>query len=112
MEIRLNDKLYNLDRNYTIFQFCTFVGIHSPCFCYSEQLSIVGNCRMCLVEVIGSANLVIACAIPLTDGMIIHTITERVREARENVLEPLSLNHPLDRPYVIKQENAIYKIYL
>lgn len=67
---------------------------------------------MCLVEVIGSANPVIACAMPITDRMRIYTITERVREARENVLEFLLLNHPLDCPIRDQAGDVIYKICL
>jgi NADH dehydrogenase (ubiquinone) Fe-S protein 1 len=53
---------------------------------------------MCLVEVSTAANLVVSCAMPLVDKMQIFTSTKRVRKARENVLEFLLLNHPLDCP--------------
>lgn len=69
-----------------------------PCFCYHEKLTIAGNCRICLVEVSTSNELVVSCAIPLIDGMKIFTISKRVRKARESVLEFLLINHPLDCP--------------
>lgn len=53
---------------------------------------------MCLVEIEGAANLAIACATPLLNNMRVRTLTERLREARENILEFLLLNHPLDCP--------------
>lgn len=67
---------------------------------------------MCLVDVVNSVNLVIACAMPITNGMEIYTITERVREARENILEFLLINHPLDCPVCDQAGDVIYKIYL
>jgi len=82
----------------TVFQFCAKYGINLPCFCYHEKLTIAGNCRMCLVEVNTSMNLVIACAMPILNKMRIYTNSKRVRRARENVLEFLLLNHPLDCP--------------
>lgn len=98
MRIWINEKLYETNKNYTIFQFCAKVGINLPCFCYHEKLTIAGNCRICLVEVSTSPGLVVSCAIPLIDGMKIFTLSKRVRKARESVLEFLLINHPLDCP--------------
>lgn len=98
MNVWVNDKLYKVSNNYTIFQFCSFIGIDLPCFCYHEKLSIAGNCRICLVEVSTSQNLVVSCAMPLLDGMRVYTLSKRVRKARESVLEFLLSNHPLDCP--------------
>jgi NADH dehydrogenase/NADH:ubiquinone oxidoreductase subunit G len=80
----------------TIFQFCIDQKINIPCFCYNEELSIAGNCRMCVVEVEGA--LVVSCATPLMDNMIIFTDNKRLRKVRESILEFLLVNHPLDCP--------------
>ncbi len=60
----------------------------------------VGMCRMCLVEVSGprGATLQPACYVPVSDGMVVDTTTERVRKAQDGVLEFLLVNHPLDCP--------------
>lgn len=82
----------------TIIQACESAGVEIPRFCYHERLSIAGNCRMCLVEVEKSPKLVASCAMPVMDGMVVKTDTEKVKKAREGVLEFLLLNHPLDCP--------------
>ena len=67
---------------------------------------------MCLVEVSTAVNLVVSCAMPVLDKMHIFTLSKRVRKARENILEFLLVNHPLDCPICDQGENVIYKIYL
>ena len=67
-----------------------------PHYCYHPRLEVVGNCRICLVEVEGWPTLPIACNTIASDGMVVHTDNERVREAREGVMELLLINHPLD----------------
>lgn len=97
--IYINNKpIQIVNWDYTILQISEKVGISIPRFCYHEQLSIAGNCRMCMVEVINTIKPVIACATSLVDSMHIYTNTELVKVARENVLELLSINHPLDCP--------------
>ncbi len=74
-------------------------GIDIPYFCYHPYLTVVGQCRICMVEVEGQPRLVIACATPATDGMVVRSETsERAKEAREAVMEFLLANHPLDCP--------------
>ncbi|MEN3163468.1 NADH-quinone oxidoreductase subunit NuoG [Tistrella mobilis] len=82
----------------TVLQACEAAGAEIPRFCYHERLSIAGNCRMCLVEQERAPKPIASCAMPAADGMVIHTNTERVKKAREGVMEFLLINHPLDCP--------------
>jgi NADH-quinone oxidoreductase subunit G len=82
----------------TILQACQQAGIEIPHFCYHERLNIAGNCRMCLVEVERSPKPVASCAMPVADGNVIHTQSDKARKARHGVMEMLLINHPLDCP--------------
>lgn len=74
-------------------------GVAIPYFCYHPYLSVVGQCRICLVEIEKQPRLAVACATPAADGMVVRSETsERVREARRAVMEFLLANHPLDCP--------------
>ena len=81
-----------------VLQACEQAGKEIPRFCYHERLSVAGNCRMCLVEMERSPKPIASCAMPVADGMVIHTNTPMVRKAREGVMEFLLINHPLDCP--------------
>src|SRR6266852_5477062 len=82
----------------TILQACEQAGVEIPQFCYHERLMIAGNCRICLVEVERSPKPVASCAMPVADGNVIHTQSEKARKARHGVMEMLLINHPLDCP--------------
>ncbi len=74
------------------------VDIHVPHFCYHPSLTVVGQCRMCLVEVEGMPKLQAGCATPIKDGMKVHVWNEKVDKARKGQMEFLLINHPLDCP--------------
>ena len=74
------------------------VGLYVPHFCYHEKLPIAANCRMCLVEVEKAPKALPACATPVTNGMVVHTCSEKARAAQKSVMEFLLINHPLDCP--------------
>jgi len=82
----------------TILQAAQSLRREIPYYCYHAGLSIAGNCRMCLVEVEKAPKLVIGCATPAADGMVVRTQNERVKEAQRAVMEFLLINHPLDCP--------------
>jgi NADH-quinone oxidoreductase subunit G len=84
--------------NTTILQAAETVGVEIPRFCYHDRLSIAGNCRMCLVDVEKSPKPVASCAMPVGEGMVVHTKSERANKARGGVMEFLLINHPLDCP--------------
>ncbi|HEX2161039.1 MAG TPA: 2Fe-2S iron-sulfur cluster-binding protein, partial [Thermoleophilaceae bacterium] len=73
--------------------------VEIPYFCYEPKLGPpVGACRMCLVEIEGIPKLQTSCSTPVKDGMVVHTTTDRVKEAQNAVVEFLLVNHPLDCP--------------
>jgi NADH-quinone oxidoreductase subunit G len=74
-------------------------GIEIPVFCYEPRLgAAVGACRMCLVEVEGMPKLQAACTMTATDGMKVHTRSDKASQGQSAVLEFILLNHPLDCP--------------
>ena len=74
------------------------IGLYVPHFCYHKKLSIAANCRMCLVEVEKAPKALPACATPVTNGMVVHTCSEKARAAQQSVMEFLLINHLLDCP--------------
>jgi NADH-quinone oxidoreductase subunit G len=74
------------------------LGIEVPHYCYHSGLSVVGQCRMCQVEVEKMPKLAIACNTAVADGMLVTTRSPKVEKARRAVLEFYLLNHPLDCP--------------
>ena len=86
----------------SVLQVAELAGAEIPRFCYHDRLSIAGNCRMCLVEVEDQRGRApkpaASCALPCSDGLMVHTRTDKVKKAREGVMEFLLLNHPLDCP--------------
>lgn len=97
-EVWVDGKRVEVEPGTTILEAAAKVGVEIPRFCYHERLSIAGNCRMCLVEVEKSVKPVASCAMPVMNGMKIHTQSEKARKAREGVMEFLLQNHPLDCP--------------
>lgn len=97
-EITINGKKIIAPPGDTILTAAKRAGIEIPHFCYHPELQYAGSCRMCLVELEKSPKLVTSCNTPVSEGMVIHTDTERVKKARAAVLEFLLINHPLDCP--------------
>ncbi|WBU60711.1 NADH-quinone oxidoreductase subunit NuoG [Paracoccus albus] len=105
--IKIDGKEIEVDPNLTLIQACEQAGVEIPRFCYHERLSIAGNCRMCLVEVVGGPPKPAAsCAMQVKDlrpgpeGAPSEVLTNSpmVKKAREGVMEFLLINHPLDCP--------------
>ena len=87
-----------VEEGLTVLQACEIAGAEIPRFCFHERLSIAGNCRMCLVEMERAPKPIASCAMPVADGMVIKTNSEKIIKAREGVMEFLLINHPLDCP--------------
>ncbi len=98
ISIKINNQIVEVPRGSSILEACKELGLDIPRFCYHEKLSVAGNCRMCLVEIEKSPKPVAACAMPVVPNMVVFTDSPLVKKARENVLEIMLLNHPLDCP--------------
>ena len=118
VNVQINGKWYRFPKGTRIADACNSVGVHVPCFCYHPKLSVVGSCRMCLVEqgmpprlapgatptynddgylpIQWMPRAVIACANTVAENMGIRTNGTVCEEARRGVLEFLLTKHPLD----------------
>jgi NADH-quinone oxidoreductase subunit G len=97
-KLTIDGQVIEIPAGSTVLQACELAGVEIPRFCYHERLSVAGNCRMCLVEQEKAPKPIASCAMPVTEGMVIHTDTPMVRQARRGVMEFLLANHPLDCP--------------
>ncbi|WP_039017088.1 NADH-quinone oxidoreductase subunit NuoG [Halocynthiibacter namhaensis] len=106
-KIIIDEKEVEVDPAMTLIQACEQAGVEVPRFCYHERLSIAGNCRMCLVEVVGGPPKPAAsCAMQVRDlrpgpegaPPVVKTNSPMVKKAREGVMEFMLINHPLDCP--------------
>ncbi len=96
--VTVNGKEIEVEHGTSVIEAADMLGIHIPRFCYHPDLTVDGNCRMCLVEVEGVDKLLPSCALPVTYNMVVRTDTERVRKAVKGVLEFLLVHHPIDCP--------------
>ncbi len=94
----INDQEIEAKDGQTIIQAAQDAGIDIPHYCYHADLPIDGNCRMCLVEVEKMPKLTPSCTAIATEGMVVRSNSERVKEAVRGVLEFLLINHPVDCP--------------
>jgi NADH-quinone oxidoreductase subunit G len=81
-----------------LIEACKTVGIEVPSFCYYPNLSLQGACRMCLVRIEKMPKLQTACTTGITEGMVVTTDSDEIRQARKSMVEMLLGNHPLDCP--------------
>jgi NADH-quinone oxidoreductase subunit G len=80
----------------TVIQAALANGIDIPYFCWHPALSVAGNCRLCVVQVEGRSWVEIACNMPVSEGLKVHTDTDTVKEYRKAMLQMVTLNHPVD----------------
>jgi NADH-quinone oxidoreductase subunit G len=81
-----------------LIEACKTVGIEVPSFCYYPNLSLQGACRMCLVKIEKMPKLQTACTTVISEGMIVTSDNDEIKQARKSMLELLLGNHPLDCP--------------
>lgn len=92
----MNGNEVSVKKGTTVLQAARDNNIDIPTLCYDENLSIFGGCRLCVVEVQGSDKLVASCGAHVKEGMVIYTESEKVVEARKDIIGLLLSNHPVD----------------
>jgi NADH-quinone oxidoreductase subunit G len=98
VNITVDGKKFSAPAGTLLIEACKSVGIEVPSFCYYPGLSLQAACRMCVVEIEKMPKLQTACTVPITEGMVVTTNSEKVAQARKATLEILLANHPLDCP--------------
>jgi NADH-quinone oxidoreductase subunit G len=82
----------------TVLQAALANGIEIQYFCWHPDLPVDGNCRTCMVEIEKMPKVQIACNTVISDGMVVHTKSDKARGAQRSALEFLLVNHPIDCP--------------
>lgn len=96
VKLTINSREVEVQSGTTILKAAEKIGIDIPRLCYDDDLSPVGACRLCMVEVKGARSLVPACVTAVSPGMVVETESPVVIESRRTTLNLLISNHPLD----------------
>jgi NADH-quinone oxidoreductase subunit G len=98
VKLTINGQAIEAEKGALLIEVARQNGIEIPAFCYYEGLTLQAACRMCLVEVEKTPKLQVGCTLPVAEGMVVHTESDTVKQARKGTLEFLLTNHPLDCP--------------
>jgi len=93
-------------KDYTVLKAARSINIDIPTLCFLEGINGIGACRMCLVEVEKARALQASCVLPVSEGMVVHTNTKRVRDARKINLELILSNHNGDCNTCVRSGNC------
>lgn len=94
--LKIDDKEVKAKEGTTILQAAKQVGIDIPTLCFLKDINEVGDCRMCIVEVEGRKGFATSCIQKIEEGMIVHTHSPAVMEARRVILDLILSNHHRD----------------
>jgi NADH-quinone oxidoreductase subunit G len=98
-KVTIDDRTVEVEAGTNLIEAGFKAGVHIPHYCYHPRLSVVGQCRMCLVKIDGMPKLQAGCSTQvMKDGMVVHTELPEVKEAQKGIMEFLLINHPLDCP--------------
>jgi len=98
VNLTIDGQKVSVEKGQTVLQAAIENGVNVPYYCYHPGLGIDGSCRVCIVKIEKMPKLQTSCSTPVSEGMVVHTQTPDVVEARASVLEFLLINHPLDCP--------------
>ncbi len=96
INLTINGKKVSVPDDYTIMKAAESIGIKIPSLCYVDKIHKFGSCRICVVEVEGAKTLQASCLTKVTEGMVVHTNTDKVRKARRVLYELLLSDHDKD----------------
>jgi len=106
VNLKINNIPVSVPEGTTILEAAKKLNFRIPTLCYHEDLSVAGNCRVCVVEQQGARLLQAACATPVAEGMEILTNSNKVRQARKHVIELLLSEHRADCTECYKNGNC------
>src|SRR5438093_5660862 len=110
-KLTVNGKDVEVPAGTNLIEAARVAGVEVPHYCYHPSLSIAGQCRLCMVDIEKTPRPTIACNTVATDGMVVQTETDRVRETRKSIMEFHLINHPLDCPVCDQAGECWLQIY-
>ena len=102
MEITIDGRPLTLEKPMSILEAARLAGVDIPTLCWHPRVSVLGACRLCMIEVVGMNRLLAACTTRVADKMEILTDTPALRKVRQTMLELLLCQHPMDCPTCVK----------
>lgn len=96
INLTIDDQKISVPKGTTILQAAKQAGIDIPTLCFLKEINEVGDCRMCIVEVEGRKGFATSCIQTVEEGMVVHTHTPNVLEARHVILDLIISNHSKD----------------
>jgi len=93
IKLTINGEMVEAPEGTTILEAAKKVNIDIPTLCFLKEINEIGDCRMCVVEVEGRRGFATSCIQKVEAGMVVHTNTEKVIEARKTVLDLILSNH-------------------
>ena len=96
INLTIDDQNVTVPEGTTILQAAKQAGIDIPTLCFLKDINEVGDCRMCIVEVEGRKGFATSCIQKVEEGMVVHTHTPNVLEARHVILDLIISNHSKD----------------
>jgi len=106
INLTINNQPVSVEPGTTVLKAARKLKINIPTLCNHDDLCVAGNCRVCVVEQTGARTLIAACAMPVSEGMDIHTNTLKVRNARKHIIELLLSEHRSDCTKCYKNQNC------
>ena len=106
ISLKIDGHVIEAKEGQSLLQAALDAGIYIPHLCYHSDLTPLGNCKLCAVEIEGESNIVQSCEIIVEDGMIVNTKSEAVKKLRMTALELMLASHPKDRTSCDKYLNC------
>lgn len=98
LKLKIDGSEVEIAKGATILAAAEKIGVHIPTLCFLKKVSPTGACRLCVVEIEGADKPMTACNTPAVDGMVVTTQSEKLHKIRQQVMQLLLVNHPLDCP--------------
>ena len=105
--LTIDGKQVTVPAGTSILEAAKTVSIKIPSLCFLKELNEIAACRVCMVEVEGAARLVPSCTTKVQEGMVVHTNTPRVREARDINLQLILAQHDGNCPTCLRNGNCV-----
>ena len=109
VNLTINGKQITADAGMSVLEAAKHHNILIPHFCYLEGVHQIGACRICVVEIEGARTLQASCLVPVREGMVVRTNTEKVRKARKVLFEMMLSDHPRDCLSCTRNQNCEFQ---